>query len=171
MDAYARFGDLLYFTALNLYNRRAGWPKGYYTLSPSDLLGGAEFLLVKDRPGDKRAPPPHGFVSLPCEGKRGDVRLFRRRDPPAGSYRETYAREFLRRVTVTDHRELSTIYFSLFMIERLRGVVPDREKLLSGFPERFKPGRDVRNIFWITHELPLRALAWSAYEDHLAGRL
>lgn len=169
-QAYARFEDLFYFPAINAYNRRAGWPRSYETLGRDVVRDRADYVLVRgESPEESARPfPRHQEIG---RFRGGTVALLARRSPSPESFRERYAREFLRRVAPTDPVERNTIYFSLFMMERLRGRIPDREKLLAGFPEGFEPGWKRRNIFWLGHDFPLRALAETAYRDHLQGRL
>ncbi|MFH1276801.1 MAG: hypothetical protein ABIK65_00250 [Candidatus Eisenbacteria bacterium] len=168
--AYERFEDLFYFPAINAYNRRATWPRAYGTLDRDVVTDLADYMLVRGPAGAlaARLYPQHQEIG---RFRNGSVRLLARRSASPESYRERYAREFLRRAIPPDPVERNTIYFSLFMVERLRGRIPDRERLLAGFPEGFAPGWERRNIFWIAHDFPLRTLAEGAYRDHLAGRL
>jgi len=170
-EAYRSFEDLFFFTAFNAYNGRARWDHRYETLSPEDVLDLADYLIVRDGGGEETADrfPRHRSIGSLDAG--GGITLFARDEPPASSYRERYAREYLSRNTPSETRELNTIYFELFLIERLRGVIPNRERLIEGFPDSFDPGADIRNIHWIGHDFPLQALGMRAYKEHLAGRL
>ncbi len=167
---YERFEDLFYFSALNIYNARCGWPGYLRSLSREEVIAHADYLLLADESGEDRTAWP-GFEEIARFDRGKGVALLARSVRPDQSFREVYAAEFLRRQAPEEERELNTIYFSLFMSERLRGRIPDRERLLEGFPDRFVPGSDRRNIYWIAHDFPLTALAERAYRDHLAGRL
>ncbi|MFH1680317.1 MAG: hypothetical protein ABIH26_06685 [Candidatus Eisenbacteria bacterium] len=164
--AFERFEDLFYFAALNSYNARCGWPRFYFTLERSAVARDADFVLVKgdgeDARGELAAREVVGAV-----GREGEIRVLAPLEPSARSFRDLYARDFLRRSSPADPRELNTIYFSLFMGDRLAGRETPAAELLDGFPPSFRPGRERRNVFWIAHDHPLQAFVAERYPSHL----
>ncbi|MBN1824623.1 MAG: hypothetical protein JW958_00065 [Candidatus Eisenbacteria bacterium] len=171
--AYDRFEDLFSFPAFNAYNRRCNWPHAYHTLDREAVLETADFLLLRGTPPaeGKRLYPGHRLVGLVEEGTGGPVLVLAPRLVPFESYRELYAREILRRRPGMERRDLSAIYFDLFLEKRLEGRPMDRSLLLRGFPEGFEPGMEMRNIYWIAPYGPLRAIGLRDYRAHLEGRL
>ena len=167
---YERFEDLFYFSALNIYNARCGWPSYLRSLSREEVIANADYLLLAGDSGEDRTRWPR-FEEIARFDQGKGIALLARSAPGDRSFREVYAARFLMHREPKEEIELNTIYFSLFMSERLCGRIPDRERLLAGFPERFVPGPDRRNIYWIAHDFPLAALAERSYRDHLAGRL
>lgn len=131
--AYRRFEDLYYFPAFNTYNARCGWTKYYASLSRSEVLAHADFVLSRDGGGVRITP---------SETRR------------PGSFREVYARRYLEEGSIGDSRDASALYFALFMEARVRGRIPEPAELRRGFPDDFRYG-DRRNIYWMNVYGPL----------------
>jgi len=164
--AYERFEDLFYFSALNIYNARAGWPRFFFTLNREAVVRHADFILARMDEEGARASF-EGAEVVGSAGANGSIVLLAPREPSPFSYRDLYAREFLNRALPKDPKELNTIYFSLFMGDRLAGKNSPAGALLEGFPPSFRPGRERRNIFWIARDGPLQAFAERQYGAHL----
>ncbi|RPJ43967.1 MAG: hypothetical protein EHM19_07570 [Candidatus Latescibacterota bacterium] len=166
--AFERFEDLFYFAALDIYNARCGSGGRTFTLGREDVVGAADFLLVRGGGDEIRAAFPEHEIAATFSGRETTV-LLAPQGPRADSYRDLYARAFLERSPPADTRERNTIFFSLFMSSVLRGESRSREELLAGFPAGFEPGSDRRNIFWIAHDFPLQAFADRAFAARFGG--
>lgn len=166
---FRRFEDLFYFESLNMYNRRCNWDRPFHVFDRSEIMDRADFLLMKG--GDHAKSVDDARFSLVKEIDPGDgrmVRIYARVDEKAGSLRELYAGKMLQRHGDLDAKELNTIYYSLFMGERIMGRIPERNELLRGFPDSFTPGMEKRNIYWLGYYGPLTNMVDREYRDHVA---
>ncbi len=170
--AYRRFEDLVTYTSFTIYNERVLWRHPYFTLTAEQAVDHADYLLLRGYSEEEAAaafPGRPGLGRVRCGGRKGEIRLLGSGEGSHLSFREAYAREFLRRGAPPDARERNTIYFSLFLEAELTGDFGDLQELMAYFPTGFKPGAERRHVFWIAHYAPLLAAAHQPYQRHVTG--
>lgn len=150
--AYKKFEDLFSYTHFSLYNRSLGWRRLYYTLDAQDVVANADYILLKGASEDaagKRFPHHQLLRSVQTPG--GRVLVLRNRLPTT-SYRELYARQFLRRLPAEaqlDQVELDTICYDLVKTRYLAHQPCEPAEILPMFPPGYKPGSGKREIYWV----------------------
>lgn len=149
-DAYREYTDLFMLCAVNTYNRRSGWNGDYRTLSAEQALAGADALVMAVRRGD---PPPRcpGFdLAGTLEWYRGEhIAVLLPRHPPASSFREAYAVNYLAANPSAPHEEMNAILLSLLLDHFLRTGDVRSLALPAGFPDSFVPSGPTKDIYFM----------------------
>lgn len=170
--AYARFEDLYSYTHLSQYNWRNGWRQPYFTLSREQIVDNANYLLLRGyTPTEAAAGFPRHRLQARVDTPRGPL-LVLGAAGPVTPYRWLYAREFLARHAARgkplSQGELDTICYEMFKTIFLQQRIPAPEELLAYFPPDYRPGRNLRPIYWFgSHILRSQPYLDRAYERFL----
>ncbi len=147
---YSRFEDLFFLTSFNAYNRRAGWHAYLETLSREQVLEHATTALVCS---ESREQAQVRYPDLQWVGEVGSgestVQLLCQREIKGATYRQLYAREFLKRASSLSSIEQNTIAREAFYAACLAGRIETAQRKLERSPE-LRNDQAVRNIYWTT---------------------
>lgn len=174
--AYARFEDLYFLTAFNLYNRRCLWRRYDHTLDRETVLAGADFALVSAERAGGWDPRAAGFREAGGAGEGAQrVTVWAAPGPSAHSYRSLYARAFLAGGETLQPADSTAVCFDLAMNALWRRNLPEVRQWMAACPALGDGAPGMRNIYWTGKELQLRdatreaLAAYGAYLEREAG--
>ncbi len=154
---YEEFMELFSLAGANAYNRRCGWNGCYRTLDRDQAARGADALILFSAPGIKPSMKRDGFscaTTVPlADGSAMSVYLPAR--APSESFRQTYAKTFLKENPGASDLELNTVYYALLLQQYLRTGSTALDISSAGLPAGFVPGPERRNIYFISMYTPL----------------
>ncbi|HMO52606.1 MAG TPA: hypothetical protein PKA21_15955 [Kiritimatiellia bacterium] len=147
---YQAFTDLFLLTGFNLYNRRIGWNGRYETLNRDQALAAADAWVVARRVGAD-VPTLPGFTRVrQIPWHQGDVMEIHLPDqPPARSFRRTYAEEFLQRNPRLSRTEINTIRLDLALDQFYRSGDATRRNEPEPFSDDFSFQSPVIPIYFM----------------------
>jgi 4-amino-4-deoxy-L-arabinose transferase-like glycosyltransferase len=163
----ARFEDLYFLTAFDLYNRRCLWRTYYRTLDADTVVSNADYVLVCGTRDDARDLQTRQYRSTGVVGTGSSrVQVWVTETPRTRSYRTIYARGFLRSGRTLAPEDRAAVYFDLAMNAILRRDLPEVDRILAEHP--LEPGR--RNIYWTGSDKMLEQTAAAGLKSYIAQR-